>query len=55
MLPEAVAQNVAYVPGTHFYPHGGHLNTLRLNFSNSELMQIERGMDALNAVIRAHI
>ena len=35
LFSEAVERGVAYVPGTHFYPDGGHHNTLRLNFSNS--------------------
>lgn len=51
MFQEAVQRNVAYVPGTHFYCEGGHHNTLRLNFSNSSLEQIDQGMDALKALI----
>jgi hypothetical protein len=35
---------VAFVPGTNFYPEGGHHNTLRLNFSNSTLAQIKTGI-----------
>ena len=50
----AVEAGVAYVPGTHFYTGGGHLNTLRLNFSMSDVATIETGMrrlaDVLNAV-----
>ena len=41
---------VAYVPGTHFYPDGGHDNTLRLNFSNSTLEQIHTGMGVLRTL-----
>ena len=47
LLKEAVARGVAYVPGTHFYANGGHAHTFRLNFSNSSLEQIARGMDSL--------
>lgn len=43
----AVERGVAYVPGTFFYPEGGHDDTLRLNFSNSTLEQIDKGMDIL--------
>ena len=43
----AVERGVAYVPGTSFYPDGGHHNTLRLNFSNSTLPQIHEGMAIL--------
>lgn len=51
LLKEATARNVAYVPGTHFFFDGGRENTLRLNFSNSELPQIEKGMTALCEVV----
>ena len=47
LLPEVTKRGVAYVPGTHFYINGGHLNTLRLNFSNSPLDKIEKGMGLL--------
>ena len=47
LLPQAAERSVAYVPGTHFYIEGGHLNTLRLNFSNSTPEQIRTGMGRL--------
>ena len=47
LLTQAVERGVAYVPGTHFYPEGGHHNTLRLNFSNSTPEQIRTGLRAL--------
>jgi 2-aminoadipate transaminase len=52
---EAVERGVAYVPGTSFYPEGGHENTLRLNFSNSTLTQIHDGMDILRELFRAKL
>ena len=51
MLEKAVERHVAYVPGTHFYPYGGHHNTLRLNFSNSTPEQIREGMGKLRKLI----
>ncbi len=51
LLTKAVERKVAYVPGTHFCVDGGHLNTIRLNFSNSTLEQIDQGMSALNALV----
>ena len=48
----AVDANVAFVPGTHFYPDGGHLNTLRLNFSMSDIPTINAGMERLGGVLR---
>ena len=50
LLPKAIEKRVAYVPGTHFFADGGHLNTLRLNFSNSTIEQIRTGMNALREV-----
>ena len=52
MLTKAVEKKVAYVPGTYFCVDGGHLNTFRLNFSNSSPEQIEKGMSVLNEIIR---
>lgn len=54
LLQRAVEKNVAFVPGTHFYPEGGHKNTLRLNFSMQSEENIREGMrrlgEALNEV-----
>ena len=55
MLSAAIEKKVAYVPGTHFCVDGGHLNTLRLNFSNSTEEQIEHGMDILKDLIKKSI
>jgi len=46
---------VAYVPGTHFCVDGGHENTLRLNFSNSTLSQIDTGMNILKEIFSINI
>ena len=50
LFDKAVENGVAYVPGTFFYPDGGHHNTLRLNFSNSTLEQIHEGMGKLRTL-----
>ena len=55
LFAAAVEEGVAYVPGTHFYPYGGHHNTLRLNFSNSTPEQIKVGMAKLRKLFEAHI
>ena len=47
----AVEAGVAFVPSTYFYPDGGHLNTLRLNFSMCDIPTIEEGMKKLGGVI----
>ncbi len=51
MLSTCVERGVAYVPGTHFFAEGGHHNTLRLNFSNSTVEQIHKGMAIIREVI----
>lgn len=51
LLMKSIDRGVAYVPGTYFYANGGHLHTLRLNFSNSEVDQIQKGMDILRQLI----
>lgn len=51
LFKQCVDRGVAFVPGTHFYPDGGHKNTMRLNFSMPSLEQIDRGMDILKKAI----
>ena len=51
LLSEAVEKKVAYVPGTYFCVDGGHMNTIRLNFSNSTPEQIDTGMNILRDII----
>lgn len=53
LFHRAVENNVAFVPGTHFYTDGGHMNTLRLNFSMSDIPTIYAGMERLGNVIKA--
>ena len=43
---------MAFVPGVHFYPEGGHENTLRLNFSMQEPEAIREGMARLGEALR---
>ena len=51
LLPRAIEQKVAFVPGAAFYPDGCGKNTMRLNFSNATLEQIEEGIRRLGAVL----
>ncbi len=55
LLDKAIERKVAYVPGTHFCVGGGHENTLRLNFSNSTMEQIETGMNFLRVLVAENI
>lgn len=48
LLTRATQAGVAYIPGTYFYTEPGtHHNTMRLNFSNASLENIEKGMTRL--------
>ncbi len=53
ILSKAVEKNVAFIPGVSFFAFQNKKNTLRLNFSNSNEGQIERGMKLLGEVLRA--
>lgn len=55
LLDKAIEKKVAFVPGTHFCVGGGHTNTIRLNFSNSTLEQIETGMNILKNLVIENI
>ena len=46
-----VANNVAFVPGTHFYPDDCNLNAMRLNFSMCDIPTIEAGVARLGKVV----
>ncbi|MFH1687279.1 MAG: PLP-dependent aminotransferase family protein [bacterium] len=56
MLPEAVANKVAYVYGQPFFPNEERgANTLRLNFSNATHENIEIGIQRLAKLFREHM
>jgi len=50
LLKDALAHQVAYVPGGAFHPEGGGDNTLRLNFSLCDPQRIETGIQRLGEV-----
>jgi 2-aminoadipate transaminase len=51
VLQEAVARNVAFVPGEAFYACGDGQNTMRLNFSNASEENIRIGIARLGKVL----
>lgn len=55
MLPEAIAENVAYIQGCEFYADGGGKNTMRLNFSNSDFDRIDRGIKVIAELVARKI
>lgn len=52
VLPRAVANNVAFVPGAPFYAGRADPATLRLSFTTNTPSQIAEGMRRLAAVLR---
>jgi len=52
ILRDAVEERVAFVPGSPFYDDGSGKNTMRLNFSNATIENIEEGIARLGRVIR---
>ena len=55
LLPKAVERNVAFVPGAAFYADNAQHNTLRLSFVTASVEQINIGVAALAAVLKAHL
>ncbi len=54
LLPAAVEQGVAFVPGKSFFPNGGGENTMRLNFSNASPERIREGIARLGSLLREY-
>ena len=52
---DAVEKNVAFVPGTNFYPDKDGKNTMRLNFSNAVPEKINEGIGRLSLVVKDHL
>ncbi|MBN1483268.1 MAG: PLP-dependent aminotransferase family protein, partial [Chloroflexia bacterium] len=55
LIKEAVANKVAFVPGTSFYVDGQPHSTMRLNFSNATPEQIEEGIHRLADIVRRRL
>ena len=54
LLPRAVAHGVAFVPGAPFYATHPDVRTLRLSFVTATAAQIDTGVAALAAAVRAY-
>lgn len=52
---QSVEQKVAFVGGSSFFPNGDNLHTLRLNFSNATMEQIDKGIKRLAEVLKNNI
>ncbi|MGI5976812.1 MAG: PLP-dependent aminotransferase family protein [Candidatus Limivicinus sp.] len=55
MAQQALAKNVAYVPGSGFFPNGGNNHCLRLNYSCMPDDRITEGIRRLAEVIKANL
>lgn len=52
LLPHAIDQNVAFMPGEAFFAADAQLGTLRLNFTHANPAQVRRGLQTLADLIR---
>jgi 2-aminoadipate transaminase len=55
LLEEAIAQNVAFVPGAPFFANAAQHNTLRLSFVTVPPEKIDAGIARLATLVRARI
>ncbi|GAB3995207.1 hypothetical protein GCM10029992_11860 [Glycomyces albus] len=55
MLPRALQERVAYVPGTGFYADGNGRREMRLNFSTQSSDSIREGVRRLAGVVAGDI
>jgi 2-aminoadipate transaminase len=51
VLRTALADHVAFVPGTAFFADGSGANTMRLNFTNASIERIDEGIRRLGRVL----
>jgi len=51
LFAECLANNVAFVPGSPFFPNGTENNALRLNYSNMPIEKIREGMKRMGEVL----
>lgn len=55
LFQKAVDENVAYVPGSAFFPNNDDFRSMRLNFSFASEEQIAEGVKRLAGVVRENI
>ncbi len=55
LLDEAIAQNIAFVPGAPFYANNPECNTLRLSFVTVSPEKIREGVEKLGKLIAAKL
>jgi len=55
LFEEALADNVAFVPGAPFFAEGGGFHTMRLNFSNAQPEKINEGIARLAKVVKKYL
>lgn len=54
ILPEALKEKVAFVPGGSFFANGGNENYFRLNYSNMNEALIDEGIKRLGSVLKKY-
>lgn len=55
LLAKAIERKVAFVPGGSFFPNGGVVNTMRMNFSNMSEDRILEGVTRLGELLKEEL
>ncbi|MFK7861336.1 MAG: PLP-dependent aminotransferase family protein [Granulosicoccus sp.] len=56
LLPKALAEGIAFMPGEFFFPDGRDAaSALRLNFSHADPLEFEPALEKLAGILRAHV
>jgi len=55
LFEEAIAERVAFVPGSSFFAHEKRHNFMRLNFSNQRPEMIEEGIKRISALLKRRL
>ncbi|MDD5502947.1 MAG: PLP-dependent aminotransferase family protein [Candidatus Thermoplasmatota archaeon] len=55
MVPRAIQEKIAYVPGDAFYTTGEGKNCMRLNYTNASDEQIEEGIKRLGKIMKEEL
>jgi len=55
LIKDCLKEKVAYMSGDSFFPNGGKLNYIRLNFSSNPEDKIIEGIKKIGKVLREHI
>lgn len=55
LLERCVKEKVAFVPGSSFFPNGGHENTMRVNYSVASPEKIRIGVERMGRLMKEYL